>query len=194
MHSKFKPLDGLDKEIVAYGAVIVLSIAGFVGLTLKLGEIDQTVTRRGNELAELQGLADRIVIPTDEEPARWTRDQDQMEGMLLADAELPALLQDVTRLATLNRLDRFELATEAFVIGADADLAPDEVLMQAAGIRRHVTVTIGFSGDYRRAAEFVRDVANLPRLVEFVSIQLARGPSTIAVTMSLRVYQGEAAA
>ncbi len=181
-------------HVVGYGAAIVLSIAGVVMLTLQMGKLEAAATEGQDELAGMERQAEAIVLPTDEERARWSTDQNLMASMLLADAEIPALLQDVTRLATLNQLGRFELATEEFVIADGAELSPDQALMQSVGILRHITVTVGFSADYRNVAEFVRDVGNLPRLVEFVSVQLTRQPSTISVTMSFRVYQSETAA
>lgn len=194
MPFKIKALEGLDMHVVGYGAAIVLSIAGVVMLTLQMGKLEAAATEGQDELAGMERQAEAIVLPTDEERARWSTDQNLMASMLLADAEIPALLQDVTRLATLNQLGRFELATEEFVIADGAELSPDQALMQSVGILRHITVTVGFSADYRNVAEFVRDVGNLPRLVEFVSVQLTRQPSTISVTMSFRVYQSETAA
>ena len=179
--------------VAGCGAAIVLSIAAIVGLTLQMGELETTATERQAELAGMERQSEAIVLPTDEERAEWATQQNLMASMLLADNEIPSLLQDVTRLATLNQLDRFELATEEFVIGEGEELSPDQALMQAVGIRRHIAVTVAFSADYRNVAEFLRDVGNLPRLVEFVSVQLNRQTSTISVSMSFRVYQSETA-
>ena len=193
MPFEIKALTGIDKQVVAFGAAIVLSIAGVVGMTLSLGTLEEAATERQDELAQMELEAEGIVLPTDEERAAWATDQNLMASMLLADAEVPALLQEVTRLATLNQLDRFELDTEEFAIEEGVEPSPDQALMQAVGIRRYMTVTVRFGADYRSAAQFVRDVGNLPRLAEFVTIRLIRRQPTIDVEISFRVYKSEAA-
>ena len=61
--------------------------------------------------------------------------------------------------------------------------------MLAVGIRRYLEVTVRFTADYRNSALFVRDIGKLPRLTEFVSINLNRQVPDIDVTMSFRIYQ-----
>ena len=193
MPFEIKALAGIDKQVAAYGAAVALSIAGVVGMTLSLGTLEEAATERADELAQMELEAEGILLPTDEERAGWATNQNLMASMLLADAEVPALMQEVTRLATLNRLDRFQLGTEEFAIEEGTELTPDQTLMQAVGIRRYMIVTVMFGTDFRNASQFVRDVGNLPRLAEFVSIRLVRGPSTVDAEISFRVYQRETA-
>ena len=119
-----------------------------------------------------------------------------MASMLLADPEVPAFFSEVTRLARLNRLDRFVLDNEERIVveiddEIDGELSSSDALPQSVGIRRYIVVTLEFSGDYRNVAEFIHDLARLPRLSEFVSIQLRRNQPNVAVTMSFHVYKNE---
>ena len=115
-----------------------------------------------------------------------------MTSMLLADPDVPAFFNDLTRLATLNRLERFSLATEERVLDdTELELSVSETLARSVGIRRYLVVNLEFNADYRDAVEFVQDVGRLPRLTEFVSVQLRREPPTVGVTMSFHVYKSE---
>ena len=175
-----------------YGAILVFAIAGTVATIWHLGTIRAGVEEQRGEMAAKELEADAIVLPTDEELAEWTTQENLMASMLLADPEVPAFFSQVTRLATLNRLDRFVLGNEERVLDEiDGELSSSDALSQSVGIRRYIVVTLEFSGDYRNVAEFIHDIGRLPRLAEFVSIQLRRNQPNVAVTMSFHVYKNE---
>ncbi len=193
MPAQLKALKGIDRQVFLYGAILVFAIAGTVATIWRLGTIRAGVEEQRDELATKELEADAIVLPTDDERGEWTTQENLMASMLLADPEVPAFFSEVTRLATLNRLDRFVLGNEERILDEidEEQLSSSEALSRSVGIRRYIVVTLEFSGDYRNVAEFIDDIGRLPRLSEFVSIQLRRTQPNVAVTMSFHVYKNE---
>ena len=192
MPVELKALKGVDPQLVGYGALLLLAVAGIIGMNVHLGTVRTAVAELQEELAEKEREAENIVLPTADERSEWTTNQNLMTSMLLADPDIPAFFNDLTRLATLNRLERFNLGTEERVLDdAERELSVSETLARSVGIRRYLVVNLEFSADYRDAVEFVQDVGRLPRLTEFVSVQLRRQPPSVGVTMSFHVYKSE---
>ena len=192
MPVELKALKGVDPQLVGYGALLLFAVAGIIGMNVHLGTVRTAVAELQEELAEKEREAENIVLPTADERSEWTTNQNLMTSMLLADPDIPAFFNDLTRLATLNRLERFNLGTEERVLDdAERELSVSETLAQSVGIHRYLVVNLEFSADYRDAVEFVQDVGRLPRLTEFVSVQLRRQPPSVGVTMSFHVYKSE---
>ena len=192
MPAQVKALNGIDRQVFLYGAILVFAIAGTVATSWHLGTIRAAVEERRDELAAKELEADAIVLPTDRERGEWNTQETIMASMLLADPEIPAFLSEVTRLATFNRLDRFVLGNEERILDEiDGELSSSDALSQSVGIRRYIVVRLELNGDYRGVAEFIHDIGRLPRLAEFVSIQLRRTQANVDVTMSFHVYKNE---
>ena len=195
MPIELKALKGIDRLVVAYGAALVFAIAGIVGLNWHLGTLRAAFTERQEERTQMELEAESIVLPTQEERSRWTTDRNLMASMLLGEREIPTLLEQVTRLARTSRVEFFGLTPEEYVLDDNAgDLSGVDAAMAAVGIRRYMRFTVESSADYRSASEFIQEIGSLPRLAEFVSIQLTRRHPSIDVTMTFRVYQSEPAA
>ena len=193
MPVEMKALKGLDKQVVIYTAVLVLALAGTVLMTWHLGVLRAAFEENENTLAQKQQEASNVVLPTDEESAQWMTQQNLMSSRLLVDAQVPLFFQNITRLYNLNQLDRFDLKSAEYLIAEDAELSEHDMLMQAVGLRRYDLITLEFSGGYRNISQFILGIGQLPRLSEFVSIQMRRRPPTVDVTMTFRVYKSEAA-
>ncbi len=192
MPAELNALKGIDRQVLLYGAILVFAVAGTVATTWYLGTIRTEVEELTDELAQKELEADAIVLPTDDERGEWTTQENLMASMLLADPAVPAFFSEVTRLANLNRLERFVLGNEERMLDEiDGEPSSSDALSQSVGVRRYVVVTLEFSGDYRNVAEFIHDIGRLPRLAEFVSIQLRRNQPYVDVTMSFHVYKSE---
>ena len=193
MPVEIKALKGIDRQVAIYAAVLVLAVAGTVITTWHLGVLRAEYEEGANALAQKEQEAQSIVFPTEEERSEWMTQQNLMASRLLVDAQVPLFFQDITRLFTLNQLERFDLGSKPYVLNEGGELTDDELLMQAVGIRRYEVITLQFSGSYRNVAQFIQAIGRLPRLSEFVSIQLLRNQPTLDVTMTFRVYKSEAA-
>ena len=191
MPAQLKALKGIDRQVFLYGAILVFAIAGTVATIWHLGTIRAEVEEQRGEMTTKELEADAIVLPTDEERAEWTTQENLMASMLLADPEVPRFFSEITRLATLNRLDRFVLGNEERILDGDGELSSSDAQSRSVGIRRYIVVTLELSGDYRSVAEFISDIGRLPRLAEFVSIQLRRNQPSVDVTMSFHIYKNE---
>ncbi len=193
MPVEMKALKGMDKQVVIYTAVLVLALAGTVVMTWHLGVLRADFAVNENTLAQKEQEASGIALPTDQERGQWMTQQNLMASRLLVDAQVPVFFQDISRLFNLNQLLRFDLKSQEYVVNEGADLSDHDMLMQAVGIRRYDVITLEFSGRYRNISQFIQAVGQLPRLSEFVTIQLRRNTPMVDVTMTFRVYKSEAA-
>ena len=193
MPVEMRALKGVDKQLVIYATVLVLAVAGTAVVTWHMGVLRAEFRESERALAQKEQEAQSIVLPTEEERNRWMTQQNLMASRLLGDSEVPFFLQDVTRLFNLNQLERFDLSSKEYAINEGGELTDHDLLMQAVGIRRYDVITLEFSGGYRNISRFIQGVGQLPRLSEFVSIQLRRSQPMVDVTMTFRVYRSEAA-
>ena len=146
------------------------------------------VVIRGKLLAQMEKQTQSIVPATVEERSEWRTQQSRMARRLLRNAQVPLFVQNITRLANLNQLEQFDLTSAEYVVDESGALSAHDALMQAVGIRRYEMFTLTFSGDYRNIAGFINAVGRLPRLMEFVSINLS-GTRRMSVIMTFRVYE-----
>ncbi len=192
MPAEIKTLRGIDKQVVAYGTLLLLAVATAAGMAWHLGVLRAELAERQAELSQKEIEAQSIVLPSDDERREWTTQQNLTATRLLADAELANFFGEISRQFTLNQLERFNLSSEEYIVG-EGELSENDSLMQAVGIRRYEVITLQFSGGYRNVAQFIQALGRLPRLAEFVSIQLRRNQPAVDVTMTFRVYKSEAA-
>ena len=192
MRIEFNALRSVDRGVLLHGVLIVLSIAGIAAMSWHLGTLRAAVDAGRRALIETEREAEAIVLPDEDERRQWREDHDQLVARLLADAEVPLFFQDVTRLATSYRLQRFRLDTEERGIDpGDGTEGPESAAR--LGIPGYLVVTLDFSSDYRNAAEFIHAVGQLGRWIEFTSIDLRRNAPDVDVTMVLRVYKRQEA-
>jgi Tfp pilus assembly protein PilO len=181
-----------QQKTLAYliGTLLALALAGGMLLDGSRKSAEAAALRQEVERKELE--AETIQVPTPEEQAGWAESERRLASVLLSDAEVPQFLADVTRLADQYKLQRFNINTEDKVLDPNQPATAEETRMVIVGIRRYLLVSIRFAGDYADAARFLGAVSQLPRPIEFQTVDMQRNPPWINVNLILKVYKQEA--
>jgi Tfp pilus assembly protein PilO len=186
-------LKKIDRSLVGFAALLVISVAGIVATTLHLGTLRDGLEQSEQGLAQKQISADSVTLPSDEELGQWASTQNILLSRLISENDIPGFVSEITSLAS-----QFQLGTRLGVdynlveIQAEAaNLPVTEQLARAMGILRYTEVTLTFSGEYENSARFIQTIARLPRLIEFTEIDLGRTPPNVSVRMVMRIYQRE---
>ena len=194
MSIDLKFLKKTDRVLVGSVVAIVLAIAGTFWTTWDLRAKREAIVEIERELSQKELDAAAVTLPTDDERREWAGQQKLLASRLLPDAEVPQFFNEVSRLAQVYRLQRFDIETEERIVGQVQSPLPGDDTLAQVGIRRYLEFTLTFGGDYTNIAQFVQAVGALPRLTEFISVDFRRSPPEIGVSMIFRVYKVEDAA
>lgn len=186
-------LTSQQKKTLIYilGTLVLLGIAGGMVFDADRRTTEAITLRLEAERKEQE--ASTIKIPTDAEQAQWAANQNQLSSLLLSDQEVPEFLEDVTRLANENHLQRLGINNQDKVIDPKQPGAPDDGKLLDVGIRRYLLVTLTFQSEYPDAARFLAAISQLPRPVEVQVVEMRRNPPTVDMTLVLKVYKREPA-
>lgn len=171
------------------GTAVALALAGGMIYDLERrraesSTLKQEVERKEKEAASLQ-------LPGPEEESQWTQKQKQFSSILLSDQQVPEFLEEITRIANENHLQRLGINNEDKVLDPNQPISAEDAKLLPIGIRRYLLVTLKFQSEYPDAARFMAAVSKLPRPVEFQLVDLRRNPPWIDATVILKVYKRE---
>jgi Tfp pilus assembly protein PilO len=173
--------------IYIIGTVLLLGAAG--GLMVD-------ANRRTAEARTLRMDADRqqqeasaLPIPSEQEQVKWSTSEKELSTRLLSDQQVPEFLEDITRIANENHLERLGINNVDKVNDPSKPGTPEDVKLAALGIHRYLLVTLKFQSVYPDAARFLAAVSRLPRPVELQTIDMRRNPPKLDVTLVLKVYK-----
>lgn len=174
----------------------LMYIIGTVLLLASAGGMMYDANRRSAQAVTVKMNVDRqeqeaaaVTIPTEQEQARWAARENELSTRLLSDQQVPEFLEDITRIANENHLERLGINNEDKTIDPNQPPTPDDGRIAALGIRRYLLVTLKFQSAYPDAARFLAAVSHLPRPVELQTIDIRRNPPTLDVTVILKVYK-----
>ena len=184
-------LKKVDFSLVGFAALLLIAIAGTVGMTWHLATLRSAVNEFQQELDQKQSDADRVVMPTEEELAQWATAENVLVSRLVTQNEVATFLADFQRLGRQFGLTVLVGTSEVDVPQEGEDEPLSDRLARDVGIRRYTELTLNFSGDYEDTARYVQTVGSLPRLIEFTSITHSRNHPDVDVTLVLRVYKRE---
>lgn len=169
--------------VAGAGAVAVTVLFWFVLLSPKLGSIDEVRTQLQSARQDEQTLRNRI---------------DQLKA---ARKNAPAARARLAALALMlptgpdlpNFIRQMQDASEA--AGVDlATIAPGAPTETQAGSGvQTITVTVGFTGPFRRVADFIARLENLQRVLQINSLSLSSsgsegGTTTLQGTVNMVMY------
>lgn len=138
--------------------------------------------------------AQTVNVPTIEEETRWTSQEQKFKDILAPDEAVPQLFEDISRIAYDNRLQRLGITSEEKIIDVAKNVpSPEDAKLNGFGIRRYMSITLKFQGDYPDVAKFLTDISRLPRPVEFRNVTLRRSLPLLEVAVILNVYRREPA-
>jgi Tfp pilus assembly protein PilO len=184
-------LTSQQQRTLAYSIGFLLAIALAAGILFDLG-------RKRAEAASVQTEVERkereaaVELPSAEQQSEWVGYEQQIQSVLLTDPNVPQVFEEVTRIANENGLQRLGINSEEKIINAQSPDAGDERLL-ALGIQRYLVVTLRFQADYPNVARFLSGVLQLPRAVEYQSINMRRQPPLVDVTVVMNIYKKEGA-
>lgn len=171
------------------GTVLLLGVAGglMVDINRRTAEAATAKTKVDREEQE----APLVTIPSEQEQAQWLTREKELAERLLPDQQVPAFLEDITRIANENHLERLGINNEDKTIDPNQPPTPQDGKAAALGIRRYLLVTLKFQSAYPDAARFLSAVSRLPRPVEIQTVDMRRSAPTLDVTVILKVYKQE---
>jgi Tfp pilus assembly protein PilO len=173
------------------GAALALALAG--GMIYDLTGRNANATKLKLEVERKEQEAASIQFPGAGEESRWNEREQQLSSSLLSDQAVAEFLEEVTRIANENHLQRLGITNEDKVVGPNQPASPEDAKLPAVGIRRYLLVTLKFQSEYPDAARFMAAVASLARPVDFQVVDLKRNPPWVDVTVTFKVYRREAA-
>ena len=176
--------------IYLIGTVLLLGIAGWMIYDSNKRTKEAVTLRLDAERKEQE--ASTITIPSDQEQAKWQLQEKELADLLITDQQVPEVLEDVSRLANENHLERLGINNEDKTIDAQP-ATPEDGKLVNVGVRRYLQVTLKFQSTYPDAARFIAAVTHLPRPVEVQVIDMRRNPPTVDTILTLRIYKREPA-
>jgi Tfp pilus assembly protein PilO len=187
-------LKAIDRKTALYAAVLLGSIAGTIGLTMALASTGDGLDQLRTELTTARNQANSIRPPTLEELAEWSALATRVDERLLPDGEVTAFLGSVTRLASQNRLEDFDLDTEEHDLAAAGGvLSGTDALAASIGVLHYTRLTVSFNATYQGAARFIDGISRLGYLTSLTSVDLNRispeREANVSVTIDMNVYQ-----
>src|SRR5438105_4541404 len=157
--------------IIVFVAVLGLSI----GLLYSLSSNRSANAKLKQELDRKEGQAKNVRPPTEEEQSKWTEQESQLANVLLTDQAVPQFFEDVSRIATENGIQRLSMNTDEVTIDPAKASSSEEAKVIAVGIRRYLSVTLKFQGQYTDVGRFLGAITKLNRPLEFHIVDLKRG-------------------
>jgi Tfp pilus assembly protein PilO len=173
--------------IYIVGALLLLGLSG--GLIYDANRKAVAARTLKMDADRQQQEADAITLPAQAEQDRWAASESELSTRLLSDQQVPEFLEDITRIANENHLERLGINNEDKAIDANQPAAADDGQLAAVGIHRYLLVTLKFQSAYADAARFLAAVSRLPSPVELQTIDMRRNPPKVDVTLILKVYK-----
>lgn len=183
----------------------------------ELQNLDDQIATLDKQVAQMEAQVRSHSAVTDQERAEWDRVQAQLDERIPPDHELPALIEQITILtdnaglldAVISTSKKVALERESGAVPVAPPPAPQLVTSaaQARSLRSNQTaqpsggiqiadvisagyfpITITFHGTFRNQGQFLEDLANLPHLVEFESLEISREFPETGFRVILRSY------
>src|SRR5262249_22532607 len=171
------------------GTVLLLGLAG--GMMVDASRrTAQAITAKTNVDRQERDAA-AVTIPSEQEQLQWSTKEKELSARLLSDQQVPEFLEDITRIANENHLERLGINNEDKTIDPNQPPTPQDGKVAALGIRRYLLVTLKFQSAYPDAARFLAAVSQLQRPVELQTIDIRRNAPALDVTVILKVYKQE---
>ena len=171
------------------GTVLLLAVAGGLLYDANRRTAEAVIAKTNVDRQEQEAAV--VTIPSEQEQAQWAANEKALSTRLLSDQQVPEFLEDITRIANENHLERLGINNEDKVIDPNQPATPDDGKVVALGIRRYLLVTLKFQCAYADAARFLAAVSKLPRPVELQTIDIRRNAPTLDVTVTMKVYKQE---
>jgi len=169
------------------GAVLSLGLAGAMLSSLNASRAyvntqTQEVERKENQLRMAKQ-------PAREEQNKWAEEEARISNLLLSEQVLPQFFEELTDIAKESGIQRLGMNTEEVTIDPSKPSSPAEATVVAMGIRRYLTITMKFQGQYSDIGRFLGRVAKLDRPVEYRLVELKRNVPLIEVQLVMNVYK-----
>jgi Tfp pilus assembly protein PilO len=185
-------LTSAQQKTLMYIVVTVVLLAMAGGMIYDVNRRRAEADSLNKDMVRKEQDASAVALPTDEDQAEWASREKQLADLLLPDQAVPELLEEITRLANENRLQRLGISNEDKSLeGTQTVPSPEDAKLLAVGIKRYLVITLKFQSEYPDAARFLGAVAALRRPVEFGVVDMRRNPPQLDVTLTLKVYKRE---
>jgi Tfp pilus assembly protein PilO len=188
-----KSLTAQQQRTLMYLISTVLALALSAGMLVDLRSKNTEATKLRQEIERKERDAQNAQPPSLEEQRKWAEDENQLKNVLLNDQAVSQFMEEVTRIANENGLDRLGLNTDETIIDANKTPSPEETKLLGVGVRRYLVVTIKFQGQYPDVARFLGGISKLQRPIEYHMIDMRRSQPLVDVTVVMNVYKREAA-
>jgi Tfp pilus assembly protein PilO len=182
-----------QQTTLIYIAGFVLSLGLVGGMLYNLSSARAAVTRQKQDVERKENQANAIKPATVQEQNRWTEQPAQVTNLLLSEQAVPQFFEEVTKIATETGIQRLGVNTEEISIDPAKASSAEEARAVAVGIRRYLSVTMKFQGQYADIASFLGGVAKLERPIEYHLVALKRTFPLIEVQLVMYVYKREPA-
>ena len=171
------------------GTVVLSIMAGGMMIDANRRTAEAVMAKTNVQRQEQEAAA--ITFPNDREQAQWSTKEKELSTRLLSDQQVPEFLEEITRIANENHLERLGINNEDKTIDPNQPSPPGDGKIAALGIRRYLLVTLKFQSAYPDAARFLAAVSQLPRPVELQTVDMRRNAPSLDVTVILKVYKQE---
>src|SRR4051812_14921254 len=109
---------------IIYAAVFALSLALAAGLLYNLTGSRKSLQRLQQDVETKEQQAATATPAGDEERARWSEQQDQLNRLLLSDEGAPQFLSEITKVASESGIQRLSMNTEETNIDTSKSPSP----------------------------------------------------------------------
>jgi Tfp pilus assembly protein PilO len=181
-----------QQTTVAYLGGLVVSVVLVAAMLLNLSSSRAAVTKIRQDVERKESKASSLRPATPEEEAKWTEQETQINNLLLPEQAVPQFFEEVTRIATENGIQRLGMTTDEVTIDPNKASSPAEAKVIGVGIKRYLTVTMKFQGQYADIARFMGGVVKLDRPIEYHLVDLKRVPGLIEAQLVMNVYKRDA--
>src|SRR5262245_45067087 len=118
------------------GTVLLLAVAGGLMYDANRRSAGAATGKENAERKEQEAAV--ATIPSEQEQAQWAATEKALSTRLLSDQQVPEFLEDITRIANENHLERLGINNEDKTIDPNQPAAPDDGKVAALGIRRYL--------------------------------------------------------
>lgn len=177
--------------------VAVLVWVFFVGpMRARQATVRQDLTVAEQQLDQLEQQIESVPPATETERAAWQGSRDELVSRLGPEAELPLLLESLTRVADAQGVEIFVTSGAVTSVnaaapqrgaGSAATGQAERVLSSIPGAS-YVPLTIRAYGDYESIGRFIAQIGRLGWVTGFTGIVMQRDFPEIATDIGLNVY------
>lgn len=193
MRATVNSLTAQQQKTLIYivGTVLLLGAAGYMYYSLSAGRTE--ARRQRQEIERKENEARNVQMPSLEVQTKWAEQETQLGSLLLTDQTVPKFYEEISGIATENRLQRVDIKTDETTIDANKQPSAEEAQLLGVGVRRYLVMTVRCQGEYPDIARFLSGISKLNRPVEFQLIDIRRSTPYIDVTVVMKVYKREPA-